>query len=61
MEVNGTHQLLVYANDVNLLAVNANSIKKTAGALFEACKEVGLEVNAKEATCMCMSSDQNAD
>jgi hypothetical protein len=42
LKLNGTHQLLVYADDVNLLGDNIDTIKKHT----DACKEVGLEVNA---------------
>jgi len=45
---NGTHQPLVYADDFNILRQNINSIKKTE-ALLEACRKIGLEVNAEKA------------
>jgi len=60
MEVNGTHQLLAYANDVNLLAENKDSLKKPTEAVLDASEEVGLEANAEEAKRMFMSSHQNA-
>jgi hypothetical protein len=47
LELTGTHQLLVIADD-HLLGKNINIIKKNAEALLDACKIVGLEVNAEK-------------
>jgi hypothetical protein len=46
VKLNGTHQLLVYADDVNLLVDNIDIIKKSTETLIDASKEVGLEVHA---------------
>ena len=46
MKFNGTHQVLVYADDVNMLGGSVHTIKKNADALVVACQEIGLEVNA---------------
>ena len=46
LKLNGTHQLLAYADDVNILGGNAHTVKKNAEALIVATKEIGLEVNA---------------
>jgi hypothetical protein len=45
LKLNGTHQLLVYADDMNLLGDNINIIKKNTQTLIDAGKEVSLEVN----------------
>jgi hypothetical protein len=41
LELNGTRQHLIYADDANLLGENINIIKKNAEALFDASKEIG--------------------
>ena len=45
LKLNGTHQLLVYADDVNILGGSVHAIKENAEALVVASKEIGLEVN----------------
>jgi len=60
LKLNGTHQLLVYADDVNILGGSTHTIKKNAKALIVASKEIGLEVNADKTKYMVMSQDQNA-
>jgi len=46
LQLNGTHQLLGYGDDVNILQGSVHTIKKNAEALIVASKETGLEVNA---------------
>jgi hypothetical protein len=48
LKLNGTHQLLAYADDVNILGRSAHAIKKNTEALVVASKEIGLEVNAEK-------------
>jgi len=62
LQLNGTHQLLVYADDVNILggSVRIYAIKENAEALVVASKETGLEVNADRTKHMFMSRYQNA-
>jgi hypothetical protein len=43
LKLNGTHQLLVYADDVNLLGDIIKTIKKNMETLIDASMEVGLE------------------
>jgi len=50
-----THQLLVYADDVNILGRSIHTIKKNAEALVIAGKETRLEVNADKLKYKVMS------
>jgi hypothetical protein len=47
LKSNGINQLLVYADDVNLLGDNIDNTKKNTETLIDASKEVGLEVNTE--------------
>ena len=60
LKLNGTHQLLVYADDVNMLGGSVHTIKKNSEALVVASKENELEVNAEKTKYMVMSRYQDA-
>jgi hypothetical protein len=60
LKLNGTHQLLAYADDVNILGGNVHAVKKNTESLVAATKETGLEVNTDKTEYMVMSRDQNA-
>jgi hypothetical protein len=60
LKLNGTHQLLAYAHDVNLLEDNIDTINKNTKTLIDASKEVVLEVNIEKTKYMLVSRDQNA-
>ena len=60
LKLNGTHQLLAYADDVNKLGGGIHTLKENAEALVAATREIGLEVSADKTKYMVMSRDQNA-
>jgi hypothetical protein len=47
LKLKWTHQLLVYADDVNLLGNNIDTIKKIIETLTEASKEVALNITKR--------------
>ena len=60
LKLNGTHQLLAYADDVIILGEGIHTLKENAETLVAATREIGLEVSADKTTYMVMSRDQNA-
>jgi sorting nexin-29 len=58
--LNGTHQLLAYADDVNIVGENIDTIHENIKALLDARKEVGLEGNPEKTKYMLVSRCQKA-
>jgi len=58
--LNGTHQLLVYADDVNILKDRVHTIKENLETSIVASKVIVLKVNSVTTEYMVMSRDQNA-
>ena len=59
MKLNGTHQFLDYADDVNILGGILHSIKKNKEILVVASKQTSLEINAESTEYMVMSREKN--
>jgi hypothetical protein len=60
LKFNGTHQTLVYSDDVNLLGDSVNTIKEDPETLLEASRDIGLEINAEKTKYMIMSRYPNS-
>ena len=50
LKLNGTHHLLAYPDDVNILGGSVHTVKENAEALAVATKGTGLKVNADLST-----------
>ncbi|KAJ4441664.1 hypothetical protein ANN_11522 [Periplaneta americana] len=57
IEIN--RRTVVYADDVNLLGENPQTIRENTEIFLEASKEIGLEVNPEKTKYMIMSRDEN--
>jgi len=55
LKLNGTHQLLAYADDINILGGNIHTLKENAEALVAATRTIGLVVSADKTKYMVMS------
>ena len=60
MKLNGTLQLLVYVDDVDLLGGRVRNIEKNTASLVVASKETALEVKVDRTKYMIMYRVQNA-
>jgi len=57
LKLNGTHQLLAYADDVNILGGRIHTLKENAESLVAATREIELEVSADKTKYMVMCRD----
>jgi hypothetical protein len=60
LELYGTHQLLVYVDDINLLGDSVNTTKENTETLLEASRDTGLEINAEKTKYVIMSHYLNS-
>jgi len=61
LKLNGTHPLLVCADDVDLLGRSVRNIKKSTSSLVVASKETALEVHGHVSRSECVTKSQYED
>ena len=52
LKLNLTHQLLAYADDVNILGGGIHTLQENAEALVAAPREIGLEISADKSSIL---------
>ena len=57
--MNGNYQLLVHADDVNMLVGNLQTIRENTEIFIKASKDIGLEVNSEKTKYMITTIHQN--
>jgi hypothetical protein len=60
LKLKGIHQLLAYADDVNILGGSVLTVRENAEALVVATKEIRLEVNTDKTKYVFMPWERNA-
>ena len=57
--MNGTHQVLAYADDIDLIGDDIRTIERNADVLLNACKDIGLAVNIGKTKYIAVGLHQN--
>ena len=58
LELNGKNQVFAYADDVNILGDDIDTVKSNANILLGAVQEIGLKINVDSTKCMVASRNQ---
>ena len=59
LELNGKHKLLVYADVVNMLGQNLQTVRKNAEIFIKTSKDICLEINSENTKYMIISRHEN--
>jgi hypothetical protein len=59
LKLKGSYQLLAYANHVNLLGNNIDTLNKNTETLVDSSKKFGLEINVEKIKYMLLSRHHN--
>ena len=54
--MNGTHQVLAYADGVNLIGDDIKTTERNGDVLLKACKDIGLAVTTEKTKYILMTS-----
>jgi hypothetical protein len=54
LKLNVAHQLLAYADDLNLLGDDIDTIEINTETVIDASKKVGLEISIEKTVCSCL-------